>query len=35
VDLLIAHLQRGERGVPQQPRSLLVGGVWRGPLCKG
>lgn len=29
-DQLITQLQRGEFGVPEQPVSLLVGGIWRG-----
>ncbi|MEI6715644.1 MAG: LacI family DNA-binding transcriptional regulator [Verrucomicrobiota bacterium] len=32
VDLLIGQLQRGERGVPRQARSVLVEGLWRGEL---
>ncbi len=28
-DQLISHLQRGEFGVPEQPMSLLVSGIWQ------
>ena len=29
VDLLVGALQRGQRGVPETPVRMAVGGVWR------
>jgi hypothetical protein len=35
VDLVVAQVQRNERGVPETARALLFGGRWEGELGDG